>query len=130
MSGLFPDPGTEVTGPDIAARFSAGGVRFFPVQGGYMEPDFRTSDLAAVAPIDRYDGHGIYVLDTGIGPALYGAEKIIGEDAIEVWHSNRVLSNRHRLTVADFTRSVVAKTFASVKMLDQRILRQLVDEKR
>jgi hypothetical protein len=94
-----------------------------------MEPDFRTGDLAAVAPIDRYDGEGIYVLDTSIGPALYRAEKIMGEDAIEIWHSNRVLSNRHRLTVDNFTRSVVAKTFASVKMLDHRILRQLVDER-
>jgi hypothetical protein len=64
-----------------------------------------------VAPIDRYDGEGIYFLDLGIGPALFWAEKIIDRDAIEIWHSLRSLSNRHRLTVAEFTRGVIAKTF-------------------
>ena len=38
-----------------------------------------------------------------------------------------VAMNRHRLTMAEFTQSVIAKTFASVKMLDHHILRQLVE---
>jgi hypothetical protein len=74
-----------------------------------MEPDFRTDDLAAVAPADCYSGHGIYVLDHGHGHGHGPA--------------------RHRAPMGEFNRSVVGKVFAAVKMLDRPLLRQLVAER-
>jgi hypothetical protein len=81
-------------------------------------------DLAAVVPADGYSCQGMYVVDFGHGPALFHAEKIIGSPEIEVWHSAPALSHQ-RVPIDFFNRSVVAKVFATIKMLDHRVLRTL-----
>jgi len=98
-------------------------ARFFPVKGDYMAPDFKDGDLAAVAPANAYEGEGLYLLNNGLGQALYWAENV-GGDFIHIFHSNARYS-RYHFELPVFDKMVLGKVFASVNVMDPGALRRV-----
>lgn len=58
--------------------FGSSRVRLYPIEGDTMEPTFRRGDFAIVAPCDRYDYEGVYIIDDDHFMAIYRVERALG----------------------------------------------------
>lgn len=117
----------ELDGHVKAERFRTGAqrFRFFPMVGDSMEPALRSGDLLAVVPADRYDGEGLYVLDLGFGPSIWRCSHVAYSDPhlIECRYDNPAYQ-KHVLPMTKFDDAVLAKGFATVKIIDHHPLEQ------
>lgn len=94
------------------------GLSAFAVLGDHMEPQLRSGDYIMVAPVQAYDGEGVYVLDfTGDGGCPYMAERVpvLGRAEVRIWHPNPAYS-RHVIGLDEFNAVVRGKAVADVRM--------------
>jgi phage repressor protein C with HTH and peptisase S24 domain len=103
-------------------------VRISAVNGDNMEPTLRGNwDYVACAPVNSYEGEGLYLLDNGgFGiPQVYRCEATLsGEKAVRVMSDNKLYPD-HVFTAAMFESMVLAKVVADIKIRDERRLRRL-----
>jgi hypothetical protein len=107
--------------------FQSSRIRIAMVEGDNMEPTLRgRRDYVACAPIDHYDGEGLYLVDLhncGIG-TVYRCQGNGSLGGIWLLSDNRTYS-RHTLSRDEFDQLVLAKVVADIKLRDEATLRTL-----
>lgn len=106
----------------ITLMGAAGGVRPYAIEGDGMMPELRSGDFLLVAPVDRYIGEGLYLLDfDDYGEAPFVAHRKIGTGEVIIGRQNPLYA-RHEISMVDFCAAVRAMAVAEVRMkvsLDQ-----------
>lgn len=98
------------------------GLRVFPIDCDSMEPTLKRGGYALVAPCSDYNGEGLYVLDNGIGTAIYRVAKSapFRESTIFLLSDNSRYK-RHEVSLEWFRGAVLAQVAAKVEIMNSAV---------
>ena len=95
--------------------------RLMPVVGDSMAPTVPPGAIVAVAPIDHFDGAGLYVYHDGLGPIVVRAEWSLGEQCVCLSFDNHRYSSFNR-SLEEFTQHVLGKVFAKIDVIEPDLI--------
>lgn len=98
-------------------------VRLFHLKGDGWEPALHRGDMLLVAPVNRFDHEGGYLLDQGDGEGAFMAERHLSTGEVFLWHPNPKYG-RWLVSLDYFNSAVRAKVVAEVRVRDPSYVRR------
>jgi signal peptidase I len=96
------------------------GAAAIPIISDNMEPTLRRGDFVLAAPVDRYDGEGIYVFDVRGDAVVYRACGFGEPGTVHLSSDNRLYSVQS-VSKERFEGVVLGKVAATVNVTDRRM---------
>ncbi|WP_431321648.1 hypothetical protein [Rhizobium sp. YTU87027] len=98
-------------------------LRVHMVDSDGMEPDLRSRrDYVLLAPVQGFQGDGLYLVDVCGGPTLYRAENVLGGQ-IRIKLDNPFYKGSFTFSHDEFFEIALGIVVADIKVRDERFLR-------
>lgn len=99
--GLIPVATAAAIVPTITVAQVEQSERWIEATSDNMAPLIKIGDRMLVAPVDGWDGPGIYLIDNDGCEVAYRCNRIPGQPRIHVWSENK-LYGENKMTIPAF----------------------------
>lgn len=115
----------ELFAPAIPAdKVFSDRFRVHPVEGDRMSPTLKPfRDYVLIAPVDHYEGEGIYLVFDGFTPQLYRVSSTLDRSRPLCLSGDNDRYQDHHFSAEQFNEHVLGIVVADIKVRDERHLR-------